>query len=129
MLYTANIKYRGADRIDITVKSGEGIIGQLLAPTWDMVMQYKRTGDQKVYTDAYYSLVISRFKYDDLPETKILRTMVTHAMVDDVTLVCYCKPGDFCHRTLAVRLIDHNLKAILRLPPTAEKPQIIGGER
>jgi len=36
LIYTSRITYRGADRLDTTVKSGAGL-GKLLAPTWDLV--------------------------------------------------------------------------------------------
>ena len=40
-LYTAQYKYSGDDRLDITVK-GKDAIGKIFAPSWKMVMQSKQ---------------------------------------------------------------------------------------
>jgi hypothetical protein len=48
-LYTAQYKYSGNDRFDITVK-GKDPIGRCFAPTWKMVMGSK---DGKTFWDEY----------------------------------------------------------------------------
>ena len=53
-VYTAQYGYRGKDRLDITVKSGD----RTFAPTWDMVMDYKSGKiTQEEYTEMYYDLM------------------------------------------------------------------------
>jgi len=44
-LWTAQYRYPGPHRLDITVK-GRDPIGKMFAPTWDMVKQYKATGGE-----------------------------------------------------------------------------------
>ena len=89
-IYTAQYEYEGANRFDITVKTGE----QMFAPTWDMVIDYKEGRIPKEeYTKQYYE--------------KMRKSYTTHKDTWDwllrqkeVVLVCFCKKGDFCHRYL-----------------------------
>jgi uncharacterized protein YeaO (DUF488 family) len=90
-IYTSTVYgYGGPDKLDITVKSGDPVF----APTWEMVMGYKSGKvSESEYTQAYTSLMrLSWQRHRD-------RWLEVLAM-EEVTLVCYCKPGDFCHRRL-----------------------------
>ena len=52
---TARIDYRGCDQqrvLNTTVKSGTGL-GAVFAPTWDMVLQWKRN---EINWDSYQQL-------------------------------------------------------------------------
>ena len=75
------------DRVDITVKSG---IKQL-APTWGMVTAYKRG---ELPENAYIPLYLSRIEQ--------LRDEDLEALIHSKNpiLVCFCPPGNFCHRVL-----------------------------
>ena len=90
-VFTSQYRYSGPNRLDITVK---GNPNHILAPTWVMVRRYmaKEITDAE-YTKEYYALLKSRWsgrKQEFYDITK-----------NDVVLVCYCKAGAFCHRTLA----------------------------
>jgi uncharacterized protein YeaO (DUF488 family) len=91
MLYTAQMSYTGPDRFDITVKSNG-----IFSPTWDMVQDYKKTGDESAYIKLYKAKMQQSYR-DNTWKWKEMVDMCTRA---DVTLVCFCKPGDFCHRRL-----------------------------
>jgi hypothetical protein len=85
--------------LDTTVKSGAGL-GKILAPTWDIVMGVKDghiTPEQ--YTGRYLELLRQRFRRNKQEFLEILQH-------DQVTLLCYCRPGDFCHRHLAVDVLE-----------------------
>lgn len=81
--------------IDTTVKSGE----IKLAPTWDMVLGYKK-GDigEEDYTKQYLTLMEKSVK--DNPEwwDEFLKR-------EKVALICYCKADAFCHRLLLADFI------------------------
>lgn len=99
-IYTAQYKYNGLDRLDVTVK-GQDPLGKSFAPTWEMVMGIKNnTMTQEQYTQRYVkmlSLLIGEVGevWEDLKSFALSR--------GSVTLVCFCKPGAFCHRVILAR--------------------------
>jgi hypothetical protein len=90
-LYTAQYRYSGPDRFDITVK---GKVAIAFAPSWSMVQSHK-SGEysDEEYTCLYKTLMNwSQKKYSDKWSDLLSR--------DEVTIVCFCAPGKFCHRHL-----------------------------
>lgn len=115
-LYTAQYRYPGQDRLDITVK-GNNIAGKLYAPTWDMVKGLKNhLITEDAYTVGYYELLQDRWKKDWLDfraSTIRLVQMVSGGGINnmpkrDLTLVCFCPKDTFCHRYLLVNWLTHN---------------------
>ena len=101
MLYTAQFRYPGSDRLDITVKSGRGGKGEPFLPIlndnqWGMVMDWKNGR----ITDAQYTTL-----YMDIlnKQTYALDQLAVSATVGDIVLCCYCPPATFCHRVLLAR--------------------------
>jgi len=95
-IYTAQYRYSGDDRIDITIKTAKPP-WSIFAPTWEMVMDYKRTKNEKAYEIQYNSIVADVF-WDHRKELE--------ALIDSdrtITLVCFCRAGEFCHRVLLAR--------------------------
>jgi len=107
MIYTAQYRYPGQDRLDITVK-GNCPAGKLYAPTWDMVNRIK-SGllTEEGYTQEYYDLLIRRWKKSETNRQEML-TFVKMITDRDITVVCFCPRGAFCHRHLLVRFLIHN---------------------
>ena len=95
-VYTAQYRYIGEDRKDITVKSAT-YPWDAFAPTWEMVMDYKRTGDTQEYISQYDAIVMKAF----IAHEQELLTLVNSDRT--ITLVCFCQPGAFCHRVLLAR--------------------------
>jgi hypothetical protein len=97
-LYTIqNGKYRKAKGqfVDTTVKTGV----VYFAPTWDMVLQYKnKIICEDVYISLYTNLMRQSFKDNNLVWLKLFD-------FEEITLGCYCKAGDFCHRHLLVEML------------------------
>jgi len=91
----------GIDKgIDITVK---GNPNHVLAPTWDMVMAFKKgkiTWEQ--YRERYLQLLSERYK----TRRKEFIDLIEQARKEDVVLLCYCKDERFCHRTLAKEFLE-----------------------
>jgi hypothetical protein len=70
-----------------------------LAPKFWFFEKYKRDGDEAFYTEQYQKEVLDRLDpkqvYEDLGENAII--------------LCYEKPGSFCHRHLVARWLEKNL--------------------
>lgn len=104
MLYTAQYRYSGKDRLDITVK-GNCPSGKLYAPTWNMVKDVKTSNlTEEDYTGLYYNLLIDRWS----THNKEMISLVKLVHDRDITLVCFCPAGAFCHRYLLVKFLQHN---------------------
>lgn len=99
-IYTGRIDNRDPDTLDITIKSASTTEGRALAPTWALVMNHKRgqISDQE-YTDAYLALLRVRYNENPTPFLDILKR-------DRVVLACYCPAGAFCHRHIAVDVLE-----------------------
>lgn len=105
-LATARIDTHDPARKDITVDAVEkkraSLETLLLAPSQMMVNEYKRRGgDQEAeaaYTKQYLDLV--RWRYAAYKQ-QFISLLDTGRMV----LTCFCAPGEFCHRHLALDVL------------------------
>lgn len=78
--------------LDTTVKSSTGL-GRAFAPTWDMVMGYKRgTLSDAQYTEQYIHIL------DRVPASVWDQLAAAPAQ----TVLCYCRAGIFCHTHLLI---------------------------
>ena len=95
-----NIAKKQPDFMDITIKSSKGL-GTFFAPTWDIVKGVKsgRLSNDK-YTKIYYELIKERITNNKHILDEILS-------LKSVTLGCYCRKGDFCHRHLVVEILTY----------------------
>jgi hypothetical protein len=105
-IYTAHYRYSGDDRLDITVK-GNTYPGNVLAPTWEMVKDYKAGKiDQWLYATQYFGHVVSRVSNLGM-DGRVMRAALNNITErQQVTLVCFCPAGDFCHRIIAARMLE-----------------------
>jgi hypothetical protein len=117
-ILTGHIGYCGADGLDITVKSGRGC-ARVLAPTWALVgglnhwRRYEPLTPEE-YTVRYYQLLRSRYRANPQPFLDILAQK-------QVVLVCFCHSAAFCHRQLAVDILE-------KIAHAHKLPFIRGGE-
>jgi len=90
-VFTSRIGYKGSKRVlDITVKSAD----KAFAPTWDMVMGFKRGSlSWSEYEDRYHAMMRKSWVISKARWKEVLGW-------DEVVLVCYCKDDRFCHRRL-----------------------------
>jgi uncharacterized protein YeaO (DUF488 family) len=95
-IFTAQMgKYRGDDALDVTVKSGD----INFAPTWDMVSAWKEGKiDWAVYSKRYLQLMQQSYKRNRDAWHELLNK-------DVLTLLCYCRAGEHCHRYLLADLL------------------------
>lgn len=71
-----------------------------LAPKYDSFMEWRKTNDNKVYTEKYINEVL-----DNLNPHQVVRELKQLVGMDQnpeaiIVLICYEKIGDFCHRHL-----------------------------
>lgn len=99
-IYTAQIGRSGSGLIlDTTVKSGAGL-GKMLAPTWDIVWGVKKAQiSEQEYETSYLAILRERYSRDKAAFLEILA-------LEEVTLTCYCRAGKFCHRHIAVNVLE-----------------------
>lgn len=74
-----------------------------LAPKWDFFQRYKETGDQEYYIKNFDARVLA-----PLNTTMVLSELSSLSDGKDIALVCYEKPGNFCHRHLVAQWIMKN---------------------
>ncbi len=88
-IYTAQLrKYRGADLVDVTIKSGD----RAFSPTWHMVRGIK---DKSMGIEEYLEIYTRMM---DISKVKKRERWLEVCNRDEVTLACYCRKGEFCHR-------------------------------
>lgn len=96
-------RFRVPNPIDTTVKSSSKI-WKSLAPTWNMVMSHKaHTMSDAKYTEQYAVIL------DNADWESMLIELQEH---EEVTFVCYCHDGVFCHTHL---IIDYMMRMFPQL--------------
>jgi hypothetical protein len=97
--FTAQFRYSGEDRLDITAKSKEKL-GKIFSPTWDIVLAYKDgTMSELEYSLRYlHQMRISYLKHRILWDEVLAK--------DLITVVCFCKAGEFCHRLELAKILQ-----------------------
>lgn len=93
LLWTANIAYIGKDRLDITMR-GDYVAFQ---PGWDIVMGLKQG---KITEQQYYMAYWERMRISFKTNRAYWDALLIRP---EVTLVCYCPAGAFCHRLILAR--------------------------
>lgn len=119
-LWTAQYRYPGPDRLDITVK-GNDIAGKVFAPTWQMVNEYKKgILSEDGYRQRYMDLLMYRWNHNEMDFINSTFNLVKIVCgydyrinkqvmpPRDMTLVCFCKADTFCHRYILADWIEHN---------------------
>ncbi len=103
-LWTAQYRYPGPYRLDITVK-GNDPLGKIFAPTWDLVMthkkestMYNRAVADKNYIEVFHNLMIASLDSDTDLWNEVLA-------LENVVIVCFCPYKAFCHRTLVAKYL------------------------
>lgn len=98
-VYTAQYRYSGKDRLDITV-AGKHAFGRFFAPSWRMVKGLKNgTITEEDYARDYRNMMLDNYHNHKQTWTDLLS-------MEEVTLVCFCTPGDFCHRLLLANYLE-----------------------
>lgn len=81
-----------------------GLWYKKLAPSWSIYSEYKETNDYKKYTVRYYNEILS--KLDPHQVFHDLYNLADETV--NFVMICYEKPGDFCHRHLVANWFTAN---------------------
>ena len=98
----------GADIVPvaITAKIPEwynGLVYQKLAPSYDILMGYKNTGNRDVYIQRFKNEILSKLD----PKT-VFNELMMLTNGRPFCLVCYEKPDSFCHRHIVAEWLTEN---------------------
>lgn len=97
--FAKNANHKNA--ISISGKSPEWFKGKeckKLAPKYWFFVKYKADHDEAFYTEQYFKEVLSLLNPND----------IVKELGEDAVLLCYEKPGDFCHRHLVSKWLNDN---------------------
>lgn len=108
-IFTARKGYYHGKAVDITVADCASVT-KLFAPTWAMVRGLKSGRiDEKEYTRLYME------KLNSIPDNgsamdgrgfNIINGLIRFMNDGELTLLCFCKSGVFCHRVLLARWLE-----------------------
>ena len=114
MIYTsyfAKLSKLPANIIPIAIcgKSPEwykGIQYKKLAPKWSFFSIWKETHDNEYYIKHFNEEVLNPLNANDVINE--LYSLAGKNQDADIVLICYEKPGDFCHRHLVADWLTRN---------------------
>ena len=98
-IYTAQYRYKGNDRVDITA-AGKTELGKFFMPDWSLVNGLKNgVITEEQYEREYHLQMVESWRTNRHAWHNIMER-------DEVTLVCFCPPGAFCHRVLLAQYLE-----------------------
>lgn len=92
--------------VAITAKIPEwynGLVYQKLAPSYDILMEYKNTANRDVYIQRFKNEILAK-----LDPKIVFNELMTLTNGRPFCLVCYEKPDSFCHRHLVAEWLTEN---------------------
>ena len=106
--YFANLRRLPKDIVPISIcakapAAYTGIQYKKLAPKYGFFMKWKQDHDNSYYIRCFNEQVLS-----GLDPVKVVKELTGLAGSDNIALVCYEKPGDFCHRHLVAEWLNRN---------------------
>ena len=102
MIYTsyfAKLKSLPSDIIPVSIAAKtpdwyNGLIYKALAPSYDILMKYKKDNDELSYTHEYAKQLYA------LNPARVVAELAKMTSGKDICLLCYEKPSNFCHRKI-----------------------------
>ena len=88
-----------------------------LAPTMEMVKKYKAGEiDNTEYTETYFEIVLDK--------RGLKAQQIVDDMDDGTIMLCFEKPGEFCHRRLVAKWVESETGLVVPewTAPTTPKP-------
>ena len=67
----------------------------LFMPTWDILNEFKKTGDTEKYTQEFCEQILN-----DNSQKEVVEYLYSLSKGKDIVLLCYESPEKFCHRHL-----------------------------
>lgn len=84
-----------------------GIQYKKLAPKWDFFQKWKENHDNNFYIKSFKAEVLAPLTVQQVVE-ELQARLPEDAKDSDIALICYEKPGDFCHRHLVADWLCEN---------------------
>lgn len=84
----------------------KGIQYKKLAPKWSFFSVWKQTHDNEYYIKHFNEEVLNTLNVETV--IKELYSLAGKNQDNDIVLICYEKPGDFCHRHLVADWLTRN---------------------
>lgn len=81
-----------------------GIQYKVLAPKYSFFKVFKETHDENYYIEHFENEVLGTL----LSPQEVLTTLIERANGKIPCLICYEKPGEFCHRHLVAEWLQNN---------------------
>ena len=81
----------------------KGLQYKKLAPKYDFFVKWKKDHNNEAYTKCFNEQVLGNLFADE-----VLWELYALVNTADIALVCYEKPGDFCHRHLVADWLNAN---------------------
>lgn len=111
MIYTsyfARLKNLPKDIAPIAICGGvpkfyNGLVFKDLAPEYESFKEYKKDGNEEVFSEKYKRLVLAK-----LNVSEVVQKLYKLSGGRDVCLLCYEKTGSFCHRHLIAEWLLEN---------------------
>jgi hypothetical protein len=109
--------------LSISGKAPDWYVGpqfKVLAPKYEFFKEYKngRIGKDK-YKSEFYRLVL------DPLDPEVIYTRLIDQYGDTVTLCCYEKPGDFCHRRIVAEWFEQTLGILVPEMPLHKSSKLL----
>ena len=76
-----------------------------LAPKWHFFQEWKVNQDNNFYIEHFQKEVL-----DKLNRNQVLIDLANLSNGKDIVLICYEKPGNFCHRHLVAEWLDSHIE-------------------
>lgn len=92
--------------ISICGKAPDGYKGlqyKKLAPKYDFFMKWKETHDNDYYIRCFNKQVLSALNVKE-----VVADLMAMSAGQDIALICYERPGEFCHRHLVANWLNQN---------------------
>ena len=112
--YFANLRYIPKNFIPISTSLYSpnwyrGLEYKKLAPNRKILLDYKLLCDVKKYIHDFNSQILTRLDVDEVVrELVLISGNSDERPKNDIVLLCYEKPGDFCHRHLVADWFNEN---------------------
>ncbi len=103
-------RYKDMVPVSIALYSPKGFNGcriSKLAPTEDILNEYRRGRDEELYTKRYKEEILAKINCANAI-ANLTEYVESRFPNKDVVFLCYEKKGDFCHRHLVADWLKEN---------------------
>ena len=110
MIYTsyfANLKKLPKDIIPIAISASvpnsiDILRYKKLAPTYNILSEYKQTNNIDKYIKEYYNQILNK-----LNPNEVIKELYQLSNEKDIALICYEKYDKFCHRQIVAKWLNN----------------------